>query len=79
MTVREFLLYHTQIGELCVITLDGWIAATAYIDAEDLFTLDAGLRDATVVSDKRKDVTVTTNNGKNTFMAHFVNATTGGK
>lgn len=35
-TVREFLLYNTAVGELCMIRDSGWLSQAVYIDHEDL-------------------------------------------
>lgn len=37
LTVQQFLLEKTQVGELCVIREGGWITGTVWIDCEDLF------------------------------------------
>lgn len=52
MPLSEFLLKHTQTGELCVITIGGWTNATFFIDHEDLFVryIHGDLRCATVKS-----------------------------
>ena len=40
MTVGEFCRRKTQPKELCVIRIDGYITATAWIDYEDLFAIN---------------------------------------
>lgn len=37
MTLREFLLHHTDAGEVCYITDCGYNLAMCFIDNEDLF------------------------------------------
>ena len=37
MTLKEYLLKHTKVGDLCVIRIGGWIEGATYIDGEDLF------------------------------------------
>lgn len=37
MTLREFLLHETAVGELCIIRDQGWIISSYWIDIEDLF------------------------------------------
>lgn len=39
MTVIEFCVKKTQVGELCVFRSDGWIIGSTWIDHEDLFTM----------------------------------------
>ena len=39
MTVKEFCLKHTQVGELIVFREDGWISGSTWIDHEDLFAI----------------------------------------
>lgn len=51
VTLREFLLHHTQCHELCVIRFSGWIIFTAWIDDEDLFKVPTEYLDHIVVDD----------------------------
>ena len=37
MTVEEYLLYHTDAGDLVEFTDGGWRIGVTYIDSEDLF------------------------------------------
>lgn len=41
MTVKEFLLSKTHIGELCMVTSKGWPVTTVWIDCEELIALNA--------------------------------------
>lgn len=57
MKLREFLLHHTKVWELCIITEQGWNAGSAYIDHEDLFMygINNNLLNKEVVSEKWED------------------------
>ena len=75
MTVQEFLLHHTQIGELCVIRDGGWIVATAWIDSEDLFAgnVAPGIRNLTIQSDSWGTIGVRDKNGQQTKIpCHYI-------
>lgn len=50
MTVREYLLYHTDMGDLVEFTSGGWRIGITYIDSEDLFiqSLNKSLLDSNV-------------------------------
>lgn len=75
VTLREFLLYHTQCYELCVVRLDGWIVATFWIDDEDLFAkyISQELANKVVQSDCWKDFpSVDYAGSKRFFPAHFI-------
>ena len=37
MTVQEYLLHHTNVGDLVEFTDGGWRIGITYIDSEDLF------------------------------------------
>ena len=37
MTVEEYLLKHTEVGDLVEFTAGGWRIGITYIDSEDLF------------------------------------------
>lgn len=39
MNVKEFLLRHTNVKELCVLRHGGYVIATVWIDYEDLFEI----------------------------------------
>lgn len=52
MTVIEFCVKKTQVGELCVFRSDGWIIGSTWIDHEDLFTMDNEIRYKEVKSDE---------------------------
>lgn len=75
MTVQQFLLHHTQVGELCVIRDGGWIVATAWIDVEDLFAgyVGTGIRDRKVQSDSWGTIGVYDKNGQQTRVpCHYI-------
>lgn len=75
ITLREFLLYHTQCYELCVIRLDGWTVATFWIDSEDLFSryIPKELGDKVVQSDGWRDFYCVNFAGCKTFFpAHYI-------
>lgn len=63
MTVREFCLKKTQVGELCVFRDDGWIVGSAWIDHEDLFTMSSSIKNKKVKSDEWGELAVTTEHG----------------
>jgi hypothetical protein len=76
MTLSKFLLYKTEAHELCVITIDGWIMATVWIDSEDSFCvyLDDALEKAEVKSDKWDYLSIVNeNNATIKVPAHFIN------
>ena len=63
MTVREFCLRKTQVGELCVIRDCGYIVATVWIDIEDLFRMDTEVANMKVKSDEWGTLSITTEHG----------------
>ena len=63
MLVKEFLLHHTQIGELCVIRDAGWVCSCAYIDHEDLFVIPEHLAEQEVKIDSWGRLNVTDAHG----------------
>lgn len=63
MTVIEFCLKKTQVGELCVFRGDGWIISITWIDHEDLFTIDNEIMNKEVKSDEWGTLTITTEHG----------------
>lgn len=63
MTVREFCLKKTQVGELCVFRECGWIIGSTWIDHEDLFTMSDYIKDKEVKSDEWGTLTITTEHG----------------
>lgn len=65
MTVREFCLKKTQVGELCVFRADGWIIGLTWINHEDLFTMSDSIKDEKVKSDELGALTITTEHGNN--------------
>lgn len=51
MTLREFLLHKTAIGELCIIRDQGWVISSCWIDAEDLFLIHPNIGNREVKKD----------------------------
>lgn len=51
MTVREFLLRHTDVEGLYVVRESGYIIMTAWIDYEDLFAINNDIGNKIVKSD----------------------------
>lgn len=75
MTLSKFLLTKTEAHELCVITEDGWIVATVWIDHEDLFKgyLDDRLAKMEVKIDKWDYLSIVNeNNAAIKVPAHFI-------
>lgn len=76
MTLSKFLLTQTEAHELCVVTEDGYIVATFWIDYEDLFCryLDNRLAKMEVKSDKWDYLSIVNeNNAAIKVPAHFIN------
>ena len=74
MTLKEFLLHHTQAEELCVIC-DPWRVATVWIDHEDLFIgyVHKKLREANVIKDEWDSLEVVLDNGYHmNIPAHYI-------
>lgn len=74
MNLAQFLLHHTQTNELCVIC-EPWIVAAVWIDSEDNFIhyINSGLKDARVIKDEWKSLTITSDNGTHiSILAHYV-------
>ena len=63
MTVVQFCLTKTQVGELCVFRSDGYILGSTWIDNEDLFTINHIIRDKKVKSDEWGTLEITTEHG----------------
>ena len=63
MTVVQFCLTQTQVGELCVFRSDGYILGSTWIDNEDLFTINHIIRDKKVKSDEWGTLEITTEHG----------------
>lgn len=63
MTVIEFCVKKTQVGELCVFRSGWWIIGSTWIDHEDLFTMDNEIRYKEVKSDEWGTLTITTEHG----------------
>ena len=73
MTVREFCLKKTQVNELCVIRDSGWIIATAWIDSEDLFSMNERVAKMEVKSDSwGKLITVTEHGDHVCIPCHYI-------
>lgn len=75
MTVQDFLLRKTDVGELCVIRDCGWIVAVAYVDPEDLSTcaINPRLLNRPVLQDKWDKLMVKTKDGyDDSVAAHFI-------
>lgn len=62
--LKDYLLNKTQAMELCVITEDGWITATCYIDHEDMFHIPLQLAGKTVKSEQWSVINIVDKNGK---------------
>lgn len=73
MTLNNFLLKHTQVGELCVIRDAGYIIATVFIDAEDLFRIHDSIIKREVLSNEWGHLLTTTKCG-NSFKVpcHYI-------
>lgn len=63
MTLSDFCYGHTKVGELVVVRDAGYVVATAYIDAEDLFALNPQLAARQVAKDEWGRLEVTTEHG----------------
>lgn len=63
MTVREFLLKHTEVHELCVVRDSGYIVMTAWIDYEDLFAINNDIGKKIVKSDDWGTISIRNHNG----------------
>jgi len=63
MTVREFLLKHTEVNELCVVRDSGYIIMTAWIDCEDLFAINNDIGKKIVKSDIWGTIPILNQNG----------------
>ena len=73
VTLREFLLHHTQCYELCVIRDRGWIVFTVWIDDEDLFRIPQGYGNKPVIEDHWGMLTVTREDGtKERITCHYI-------
>lgn len=75
MTIKEFLLKHTEKGELCVIKQDGYILEIAYIllDCEDFFDIRPNLENKKVKSDRWGCLEITTKKGsKKKIPCHYI-------
>lgn len=73
MTVVQFCLTKTQVGELCVFRSDGYILGSTWIDNEDLFTINHIIRDKKVKSDEWGTLEITTEHGdKIQIPCHYI-------
>lgn len=60
MSVREFLESATAVGELVVVTCDGWPTCTVHIDNEDSFRMTADIAHRKVLNSSFGSIKVTT-------------------
>lgn len=73
MTVVQFCLTKTQVGELCVFRSDGYILGSTWIDNEDLFTINHIIRDKRVKSDEWGTLEISTEHGdKIQIPCHYI-------
>jgi len=73
MTLSDFCYEHTQVGELVVVRDEGYVVTTAYIDVEDLFSLNPRLSQREVIKDEWGRIDVTTEHGDKVAMpCHYV-------
>ena len=73
MTVGEFCLKKTQVGELCVFRDAGYIIGATYIDREDLFTMSDRIQNAEVKFDEWGTLTIKTEHGdKIQIPCHYI-------
>lgn len=63
MTIGEFCLHHTQVGELCVFRDAGYIVGSTWIDIEDLFAIPDRIRNAEMKSHSWGTISITTEHG----------------
>lgn len=63
MTVGEFCLKHTQVGELVVIRDCGYIKQPVWIDPEDIFAIHPNYVNKEVKSDKWDTLDIITQHG----------------
>lgn len=74
LTVLDFLLHKTQVGELCIIRDRGWISQAVYIDHEDLCVLvTPQYSTRTVMADSFENMVFTRDDGyKQTMQVHMI-------
>lgn len=73
MTVGEFCLIKTQVGELCVLRECGYIRETRYIDHENLASMNDRIQNAEVKFDEWGTFTITTEHGdKIQIPCHYI-------
>lgn len=73
MKLKEFLLRHTNVKELCVIRDNGWTVASCWIDYEDLFCIPTTLKDKEVKGDKWGYLSIVNeNNAEIQIPCHYV-------
>lgn len=63
ITIGEFCLHHTQVGELCVFRDTGYIVGSTWIDNEDLFAIHDKIRNAEMKSHSWGTISITTEHG----------------
>ena len=63
MTIGEFCLKKTQVGELCVFRDCGYVVGATYIDHEDLFSMNEKIHNTEMKFDEWGTLTVTTEHG----------------
>ena len=63
MTVSKFCREHTQVHQLCVIRLDGWIVETVWIDSEDIFRVTRLSADSEVKKTEFGELPIKTEHG----------------
>ena len=73
MTVKEFLLKHTEVKELCVIRDSGYIIMTVWIDYEDLFATNNDVAKKIVKSDSWGMIPILNHNGNTIYVdCHYI-------
>lgn len=72
-TLMDFLLYHTQCYELCVIRDQGWIIFTVWIDNEDIFKIPEGYSNKQVLDDRFGTLPITNEDGERQYInVHYI-------
>lgn len=75
MTLKEFLLHHTQANELCAIGRNGWIIGMAWIDHEDRFIriIPSEYANTRVRRDSWGTLPITKENGERSYApCHYI-------
>lgn len=74
ITVREFCLKRTQVGELCVFRDCGYITGATWIDHEDLFTMSDRIKKQIVKSHEWGTIQIVTEHGDHLEIpCHYIN------